>query len=98
MHDSGINFSQSVNGLSTELCRRIRYLNDELMGADHLSALRDHYRWTANGDQDHPAWAVLSSAATGTLRDYLSTADVIGTDDYTISDGTPPQVAAGSAG
>jgi hypothetical protein len=68
------------------------------MGADHLPALRDHYRWTANGDRDHPAWAVLSSAATGTLRDYISTTDVIGTDDYTISNGTPPQVAAGSAG
>ena len=34
----------------------------------------------------------------GTLREYLSTADVIGTDDYTISDGTPPQVSMGSAG
>ena len=40
---------------------------------------------------------VLTSAALGTLREYLSTADVIGTDDYTISDGAPPQVALGSA-
>jgi hypothetical protein len=75
-----------------------RYLNDELEGPKALPALRDHYQWTANGDPDHPAWAVLTSAALGSLRDYISTTDVIGTDDYTISDGKPPQVSMGSAG
>ena len=39
-----------------------RYLNDELMGPQYLPALKAHYRWTANGDPDHPAWAVLSAA------------------------------------
>ena len=73
-----------------------RYLNDELMGPAALPALEDHYSWTVDGDPDHPAWAVLSSAATGTLRDYISTTDVIGTDDYTITNGAPPQVAMGS--
>ena len=75
-----------------------RYLNDELQGPKYLPALRNHYRWTVNEDPDHPAWAVLTSAALGTLREYLSTSDVIGTDDYTISDGAPPQVSLGSAG
>ena len=74
-----------------------RYLNDELMGAAYLPALQDHYRWTADGDADHPAWAVLSSAATASLRDYITTTDIIGTDDYTIINGAPPQVAMGSA-
>ena len=40
---------------------------------------------------------MLTSAALGSLRDYISTTDVIGTDDYTIRDGKPPQVAMGSA-
>ena len=79
--------------LSSRCCCLDRYLNDELEGPKALPALRDHYRWTANGDPDHPAWAVLTSAALGSLRDYISTTDVIGTDDYTIRDGKPPQVA-----
>ena len=72
------------------------YLNDELMGPRYLQALEDHYRWTVSGDPDHPAWAVLSSAATGSLRDYISTTDILGTDDYTITDGGPGQVSMGS--
>lgn len=62
------------------------YLNDELPVA-YRPRLTAHYRWTAQEDPDHPAWAVLYQV--NEMERYLGTCDVIGSDPYPIGSALP---------
>jgi len=57
------------------------YLNDELPSS-YLPRLKEHYRWVAAEDPDHPAYGVL--AVPLTIRQYAATADVLGSDPYPV--------------
>jgi hypothetical protein len=70
------------------------YLNDEL-NLVWMEELEAHYRWTAAGDPDHVAWAVLYEAPE--LRSYMKTFDVIGTDPYPINEPYDPETTDGQA-